>query len=285
MSNPWDHNLPAASDAALDHTSPQCSNVSFDQSSALTSTQPPSSAFSYDRPFLLSPSSGVADETLNPPSEYLSTWNSETASGSGHPSAYGQPSTLNNPLASSGQPLSVYHENVDLTPGNGQPTASDAFEGTEQEQSSFGASADELFQVSFASELDLEKLSDIHARVSIDNPLACCTIRQPKDFSSHLEFGRFHYGQAFTAETEAVVLKVTNQVSEEIVGCAWLKVHLSLENLNTGVPISQPGVSLPNCLKKTLYGWIHRKVQNHRRRAVKDGLQNYCKYLLRLSRR
>ena len=259
MSSPWDHNSPAASDAALDHTSPQCSNVSFDQNSALTTAQPPSSASSYDGPFLLSPSSGFADETLNPPSEYLSTWKSESASGSGHPFAYGQPSTLNNPLASSGQPLSGYHENADLAPGIGQSTASDAFKATEQEQSSFGASADELFGVSFASEWDLEKLSDIHARVSIDNPLACCTIRQPKDLSTHLELGRFYYGQAFAAETRAIVLKVTNQVSGEIVGCAWLQVHLPFEKHNKKVPISRPGVSLPSCLKRMIYGWMYQK--------------------------
>lgn len=275
-----DHNSPAASNAALDHSSPQCSNVSFDQNSALTSAQPPSSASSYDRPFLLSPSSEFADETLNPPSEYLSTWNSQSASGSGHPSAYGQPSTLSNPLACSGQKLSVYHENADLTHGIGQSTASDACEATEPEQSSFGASADELFQVSFASEWDLEKLSDIHARVSIDNPLACCIIRKPKDFASHLELGRFYYGQAFAAKTRAIVLKVINQVSGEIVGCAWLQVHLPLEQHSKKVPISQPGVSLPSCLKQMIYGRMYQKAHNHRRRAVKEGTQNYCKYLL-----
>ena len=275
-----DHNSPAASNAALDHTSPQCSNVSFDQNSALTSAQPPSSASSYDWPFLLSPSSEFADETLNPPFEYLSTWNSESASGSGHPSAYGQPSTLNNPLACSGQQLSVYPENADLTHGIGQSTASDAFKATEPEQSSFGASADELFQVSFASEWDLEKLSDIHARVSIDNPLACCIIRKPKDFASHLELGRFYYGQAFAAETRAIVLKVTNQVSGEIVGCAWLQVHSPLERHNKKVPLSRPGVSLPSCLKRKIYGLMYQKAHDHRRRAVKEGTYNYCKYLL-----
>ena len=279
MSNPWEHDSSAASNAAWDLKGPRRSNVNFDQRSGLTSAQPRNSASSDDRPFLLSPFSGFADETVNPPSGYPSNWNSESASGSGHPSAYGQLSTLDNPLASSGQSLSSYHENADLSPEIGRSIASHASEATEQEQSSFGASADELFQVSFASEFDLEKLSDIHARVSIDNPLVCCTMLKPKDFPSHLELARFHYRQALAAKTGAVVLKVTNQVSGEIVGCAWLQVHFSSEKRSKKVPISGPSVSLPSCLKKTLYGWIYHKAQNHRRTAVKKKSQNYCKYL------
>lgn len=155
----------------------------------------------------------------------------------------------------------------------------DAVEATQQDTSSFGASADNLFRVSFASVSDLAKLADIHAQVSIANPLARCTIKNPNHFPSYVDLGQFHYHQAFAAKGKAVVLKATSQTSGEIVGCAWLELYANRENLNYRIPLCQPGFSLPPCVKKNIYNYIHREVHMGRRKAMKsDWMPHCCKY-------
>lgn len=155
----------------------------------------------------------------------------------------------------------------------------DAVEATQQDPSFFGASADNSFQASFASASDLAQLADIHAQVSIANPLARCTIKNPNDFPSYVDLGHFHYDQAFAAKSKAVVLKATSETSGEIVGCAWVELYANRENLNYRVPLCQPGFSLPPCVKKNIYNYIHREVHMGRRKAMKrDWVPHYCKY-------
>ena len=180
-----------------------------------------------------------------------------------------------------GQPLSMDHESADPFPAIGESMTSDVFEATQQEQqSSFGLSAYDSFHVSFASKPDLEMLSEIHAHASVPNHLACCMMHKPEDFGSHLEVGRFHYGQAFAAKDGAVILKATTRDSGEIVGCAWLQLHI-LHERNQMVPFCQPGYPLPCCLKRQLYRWVHRQIHQHRQRALRKsgreyGTLHYC---------
>ena len=98
------------------------------------------------------------------------------------------------------QPLSVDDLSdpssvADPFPEIGESMTAGVFEATQQEQQScFGMSAYDLFHVSFESEPDLGILSEIHARASAPNHLACCIMHRLEDFDSHLEVGRFPYG-------------------------------------------------------------------------------------------
>ena len=182
------------------------------------------------------------------------------------------------------QPLSVDTESADPFPATGESMTSEVFESAHQEQqSSFGVSACDLFHVSFASEPDLETLSEIHARASATDHLACCIMHRPEDIDSHLEVGHFHYGQAFAAKDWAVILKVINQDSGELVGCAWLQPHI-FHKKNKLIPFCQPDYPLPCCLRQSLYRWVHRHRHQYRQTAMRIsgtreyGTLHYCKY-------
>ena len=182
------------------------------------------------------------------------------------------------------QPLSMDDESAYPFPAIGESMTSDVFKATQQEQQScFGLSAYDLFHVSFASKPDLGTLSEIHARASASDHLACCMMHRPEEFDSHLEVGRFHYGQAFAAKDGAVILKATNRDSGEIVGCAWLQLHI-FHKRNKRVPFCQPGCPLPCCLKQKLYRWVHTQIHQHRQKALRKsgrreyGTLHYCKY-------
>ena len=204
-----------------------------------------------------------------------------------------------------GEPVPMemnYDDFSDPFPEIGQPVGPDALATTQQESSTFGSIKDEtmqqplsmdnesanpfrddLFQVSFASEPDLELLSKIHARASVSDPLACSIIRKPKHFDSHLEIGRFHYGQAFAAKDWAIILKAINQDSRELVGCAWLQPHIFYKR-DKPIQFCQDDYPLPRCLKQTLYQWFHRQIHQHRQTALRRsgtreyGTLHYCKY-------
>lgn len=166
------------------------------------------------------------------------------------------------------QPLLVDNGSADPVSAIKESMISNVFECAQQEQQpSSVVSANDLFHVSFASEQDLETLSEIHASASASDPLACFTMRQPRYFGGHLEKGRFHYGQAFAAKDGAVILKVTNKDSEEVVGCAWLQRHI-LRKMREQVPICQADDSLPRCMKTMFYKWFHTQIHKHRQTAL-----------------
>ena len=182
------------------------------------------------------------------------------------------------------QPLSGDTESADPFPATGESMTSEVFESAQQEQqSNFGVSACDLFHVSFASEPDLETLSAIHARASATDHLACGIMHRPKDIDSHLEVGRFHYGQAFAAKDWALILKAVNQDSGELVGCAWLQPHIFYKK-NKLIPFCQPGYPLPCCLRQDIYRWVHRQRHQYRQTAMRIsgtreyGTLHYCKY-------
>ena len=200
-----------------------------------------------------------------------------------------QPLTPGGPSRRFGQLLLVADDLSDLFsfadpfPEIGESMTAGVFEATQQEQQScFGMSAYHLFHVSFASEPDLEILSEIHARASAPNHLACCTMHRLEDFDSHLEVGRFHYGQAFGAENGAVILKATNQDSGELVGCAWLQLH-NFHKKEKSIPFCQSVYPLPYCVEQQLYKWVHRQIHKHRLTALRKsgtrryGTLHYCK--------
>lgn len=120
-------------------------------------------------------------------------------------------------------------------------------------------SGDELFRVSFATEADLAKLSEIYADVSMEDRLACWSIKPYlQGRESHLELGRFYYGQAFAAKDMDVVLKVTNQDSGYIVGCAWLQLLPYAESGTKLLLPWQPGSTPPECIRSAQYPFIYR---------------------------
>ena len=144
---------------------------------------------------------------------------------------------------------------------------------------------DDLFRVSFASDADLEELSKIHAQVSMASPLGCCTFAQlTNDFDSHLEGGRFDYGQAFAAKSDAFVLKVTIQTSGDIVGCAWLQLQAFPNECYTKLPLCQPGFTPPDSFHPFFYPYIHRLRHQQRRLTFRslgtdiNPLPHYCEY-------
>ena len=118
-------------------------------------------------------------------------------------------------------------------------------------------------EISFAEKADLKELAIVHAGTSVANPLIRCTLREPGLYRVHLELGEFHYGQAFAAETDAIVLKVTDQTSGEIAGCAWLQLHTSPAQLST-TPLPF-GFSPSGYYKTGAYDWAQEKVHRRRR--------------------
>ena len=179
--------------------------------------------------------------------------------------------------------MSVNDERADMFPELGQSVASGAFQATKRD--TCDESGDELFRISFASEADLAELSDIYAGVAIADPLACCLIKQPHRRAYHVAVGRFYYGEAFAAKGEDVVLKVTNQKSGEIVGCAWLQLLPYPESDEIEVPLWQPGSILPDCIKMRVFPYIHRLRHEQIQTTIKkkerqtNGLPHYRKYL------
>ena len=183
----------------------------------------------------------------------------------------------------------VVNDQIMRQPLSVESITSDHVESAQQEQQSCSdVSAYNLFHVSFASEADLGILSEIHARASVHNHLARSTMHDPEHFDSHLEIGRFHYGQAFAAKgraiiLKAIVLKAINKGSGEIVGCAWLQQHIFYRN-NKEIAVCQPGYPLPCCLKKQFYTWVHGQIHQHRQIALEKsgtreyGTLHYCKY-------
>ena len=167
-----------------------------------------------------------------------------------------------------------------------EPQPSDwTFDGVVEttQQDSLGVSGDDSLQVSFASESDLEELREIHARASIKNPLACCLVHEPKEFITHIELGLLHYSQAFCKGATAVALKVTDQRSKAIVGCAILRRHGFHNMVNGRVLISRPREPITS-LVTDAYIIVHDEIQKYRRRTLKErgtrGSEtlHYCEY-------
>ena len=174
-------------------------------------------------------------------------------------------------------------QSSNLTPEIGHSKASYIVETTQLD--SFGVSDDDPFQVSFAAISDLKELSEIHARASIENPLACCLVHEPERFKflTHVLFGRLHYGQAFGINPTAIALKVTDQRSKAIVGCALLRGHEFHNRGNGSVLISRPGQPIPSFVTDT-YIFVHDEIHKYRRKTINErGTResetlHYCEY-------
>ena len=271
MSDHSNHKPPAATDPALDLTGAQRSDAASD---------------------------GYVDGTADTRNTSPSTWDLELFSGSNLHLGLEQRLTPGDPSTSFAQPLFV---DDDLSPEIGQSVDSDALITTQQEPSTSEGVVGEIvrqppsvdddlsdpFNVSLASESDLEILSRIHAQASASDPLACCTMQKPEDFDDHLKLGRFYYSQAFAAKKATarkgtikrgtVILKVTNQDLREVVGCAWLQLHKK-------GPIGPPDASLSHCLETQLYEWVHTELHKHHQAALEGngtrthGTRRYSKY-------
>ena len=185
------------------------------------------------------------------------------------------------------QPLPVDDESAesaDPVPAIDESISSEVLESAQQEQQSCsGVSSYDLFHVSFASNPDLETLSKIHASASALDTLTCSMMYDPLNLDDHLELGRFHYGQAFAAKNGAVILKATNHDSGELVGCAWLQLHIFYKR-NKQIPYCQPGHQLPCCLRRQAYITVHVQKHKHRQAVLRTsgtreyGTLHYCKY-------
>ncbi len=117
-------------------------------------------------------------------------------------------------------------------------------------------------EVSFAEKSDLKELANIHAGTSKADPLVRCTLWEPERCRVHRNLGDFHYGQAFAAETDAIVLKVTDQMSGEIAGCAWLQLHTPPAQLwTTPRPF---GFSPSGYYKTGVYDWAQELFHRQR---------------------
>ena len=287
MSGHLNHHSPAANDPALDSTGAQRSDAA---------------------------SSGYADGTAGTPFKPPSPWNPELMFDYDLYFGSEQPLTPGGPSTGFAQPLSVDDDPSDLLPEIGQSVASDALPMTQQEsstfdsdnksadpfpaidesmtsdvseaaqqeqQSSFGVSAYDSINISFASEEDLELLSEMYAQASLNDSLACCLIQKADDYASHLEVGHFHYDQAFAAKNGNVILKA--QDSGRLLGCVWLQPHI-LHDSPRKIPLCRPDDKLPRCLKQLLYKWVHKEIHEHRRTALERsgtreyGTLHYCKY-------
>ena len=214
---------------------------------------------------------------------------SESISESGHPSAYSPPSLSSvrgHGLTSSWQSPLGENEPQNWIPDIGGNSVSlDAFKTTQRPSSD--VSLDNLFQISFASEADLENLAHIYGHMAMSDPLSNCSFQQGPDnidIDHHIEVGRFLYRQAFAANSEAVVFKATNQNSGEIVGCAWLQPHAFLEDCWETNPFCQPGFKIPPSLDQKFYSYVHDVQQIQRELVAKPfgrgifKLRHYCKY-------
>ena len=184
------------------------------------------------------------------------------------------------------QPLSLDNRSADPFPATGVSMTSGVLEAAQQEQQSgFGVSAYDSIHVSFASEEDLDLLSEIYAGASASDSssLVCCAMHKPEDIDSHRELGRLNYDQAFAAKNGTVVLKA--QVSGRLLGCVLLQPHI-LHNFQRKVPLGLQGDEVPRCLKQVFYKWIHKEIHEHRRKALERsqtktrayGTLHYCKY-------
>ena len=265
----------SASSSTWNPATPLASWVPFTSDQSLIPAGPSTSFRQPLQPTTLSSNFRRSDGSFGMPQGFPLNWGLESVSRSSHPSAYGLTSSWQSPL--------VQNEPRDPVPEIGNSVASDAFKA--RQQASSDVSTDELFQVTFASETDLGNLAYIHAQVSILDPLSCRSFQQGcNNIDNHIEVGRFHYGQAFAAKSEAVILKATNQDSGEIVGCAWLQLHPFLTDRRQKIPCCQPGFSLPASLHQRFYSYVHDVRQRQRQFAAderekdKFGLRHYCKY-------
>lgn len=303
MSNHPDHHSPPATDTLSGVRRP----TEDDQRSPSTSVPASSLATLLNSLVSPSPSSGYAGVTVDTLYRSPSTLYSETASGYGTVLAPPEQSlTPGSSSASFRQPLLVNDEPADMFPELGQSVASGAFEATQQEPSDYdavmeeimrapvvrpytcGESGDELFRISFASAADIVEMANIYADVSRADPLACCLIKRPKWPGVHAQAGRFYYGEAFAAKSEGVVLKVTNQNSGQIVGCAWLQLlpYPKSNKIYIRPWTDQANSTVPDCIKhaicpfihKLRYKQIHRTIRRKERQT--NDLPHYRKYLI-----
>ena len=279
MSDHSNYHTPAANDPALDLTGAQRSDTAsggYAEGTADPSIPSPSPGYpEFDQP--------VASDALRLMQQEPSILDAEldeimrqplpTDHDSSEYDILNPSSDLDQQLASHvwQQPLAVDNNSVDPFPAIGESINSNVFgAGQQEQQSSFGVSANDLFDVSITDENDLEDLSKIHAQASASDPLACCTMKKPEDFGDHLKLGRYHYDQAFATKEGAlfaVILKATNQDSGEIVGCACLHYHILFRG-ERGIGSWLPDDSLRCCLKTHLYEWVYTKIHWHRRTAL-----------------
>ena len=278
MSDHSNYHPPAATDPALDLTGAQRSDAASGGSADGTADNRNTSPSTWD-PELLSGYGAYQDDDLSDPfpeigqsvaSDALTTTQQESST----------VEAINHETMR--QPLSIDNESAGPFPAIEESKTSDYSESVQQEQQSgFAASAYKLFHVSFASERDLESLSDIHARASASK-LDRATMYSPERYDNRLEIGRFHYGQAFAAKDEDIILKAINKDSEISVGCAWLQLH-TLHKRNQKIQFCQPSDRLPLDLKKRPYKWVHRNIHQHRQEALRKstrpyGTPHYCEF-------